>query len=105
MMRVIFALMAVAVSVAMLGWIGLRDEKRLRSQAGAEAARKALNTRQRQLFALGAAVPGLVLMVSGWWSSLLLWIGVTVVLLWFWVLWLSRPSRMTPGMAEEVDAG
>ena len=96
MMRLVFAMLAVAVSVALLGWIGLRDEKRLRSRGGEEAARKSLNTRQRQLFACGAAVPGLVLMTSGWWSSAMLWMGGTVVLLWLWVLWLSRPGWSPP---------
>src|SRR5690606_13056443 len=69
MMRLVFALMAIAVSVTLVGFIGLRDEKRLRSQEGHEAARNALTPRQRQLLAFGAVVPGLLLMIGGWWSS------------------------------------
>lgn len=104
MMRLIFAIIAVAVSVALLGYIGLRDEKRLRSQGGAEAASKALTSGQRKLYAIGALVPGLLLMLTHWWSSVMLWMGATVVLLWLWVLWLSRSSRTSPVVVEEVEA-
>jgi hypothetical protein len=90
-MRLVLAILAIAASVALLAWIGLRDPKRLAAQEGETAARRAFSTRQRKLLALGAAVPGLLLMFSGWSSSAMMWMGATVTLLWLWVLWLARP--------------
>jgi hypothetical protein len=89
-MRVILALAAVTASVTVLGWIALRDPKRMRSHESAVALRAPLTSRQRRLLALGALAPGLLLMLSGWWSSAIMWIGGTVTLAWLWVIWLSR---------------
>lgn len=101
-MHMILALLAVMASVALLGWIGLRDPKRVRAQDGEAAVRKPLTTRQRRLLALGAAVPGLLLMLSGWWSSSIMWMGATATLLWLWVLWLARPVRTSGAAVEEA---
>lgn len=92
-MHVILAVLASATSVALLGWLGLHDPKRVRAQDGEAAVRERLSTRQRRLLALGAAMPGVLLVLSGWWSSAVMWIGASVTLLWLWVLWLSRPRR------------
>ena len=90
-MHVLLALLAIAVSVAVLGWIGVRDPKRVRAQEGEAAIHRPLTTRQRRLLGLVAALPGLLLVLSGWWSSATMWIGATITLLWLWVLWLARP--------------
>lgn len=85
-MRGVLAVLAVATSTFMLGWIGLRDARRLAAQEGEAAARTALGPKQRGLLALGAVLPGLLLMLSGWWSSTMMWMGATVILLWLWVV-------------------
>ena len=92
-MRVLAAALAVAMSVALLGWMGLRDPKRMHAQHRDGIARAPLDSRQRRWLALGAVMPGFALMLSGWWSSAVLWLGATVTLLWLWVLWLARPAK------------
>jgi hypothetical protein len=87
-MRLVLAVLAIVASVVLLGWIALHDPKRLAAQGVAD--RPTLGTRQRRVLALSAVVPGLLLMLSGWWSSAMMWMGATVILLWLWVLWLSR---------------
>lgn len=94
-MNVLLALLAIAVSVTVLGWIGVRDPKRVHSQYGEAAIHRPLTTRQRRLLGLVAAMPGLLLMLSGWWSSAVIWIGATITLLWLLVLWLARPPVET----------
>lgn len=101
-MRVMLAVLAIAASVVLLGWIGLRDPKRVRAQDGEAALRKPFTPRQRRLLALGAAMPGLLLMLSGWWSSAVMWIGATVTLIWLWVLWLARPRGTST--TEDAEA-
>lgn len=103
-MRVVLALLAIAVSVALLGWIGLHDPKRVRAQDGEAALREPFTPRQRRLLALGAALPGLLLMLSGWWSSAVMWIGATVTLIWLWVLWLARLRKTSAAAVEEARA-
>jgi hypothetical protein len=90
-MRLVLAVLAIVASVVLLGWIALHDPKRVAAQGAAD--RKTLSTRRRRVLAVGAVVPGLLLILSGWWSSAMLWMGATVILLWLWVLWLS--SRTT----------
>jgi len=89
-MRVILALLAVAVSVAVIGFIALRDPKRLRVHHGEAANQMALSARQRQLLTLIAVMPGLLLTLTGWWSAAVMWVGATVTLLWLFSLLLSR---------------
>lgn len=86
-MRLLLAVLAIATSVALLGWIGLHDPKRVAAQG--EAGRRAFSTRRRRALALGAVVPGLLLIFTGWWSAAMMWMGATVILLWLWVLRLS----------------
>ena len=86
-MRLVLAVLAIATSVVLLGWIGLHDPKRVAAQG--ETDRRALSTRQRRALALGAVVPGLLLIFTGWWSAAMMWMGATVILLWLWVLRLS----------------
>jgi hypothetical protein len=93
-MRVMLAWLAVAASVTLLGWLALRDAKRIRSQDGEAALRTPLTSRQRRLLALGAVSPGVLLMLSGWWSSTIMWLGASVTLAWLWVVWLSRTRRV-----------
>ena len=57
-MHILLALLAIAVSVALLGWIGVRDPKRVHSQDGEAAIHRPLTTRQRRLLGLVAAMPG-----------------------------------------------
>jgi hypothetical protein len=97
---VAFALLAIAASVGVLGYIAVRDPKRLRAQEGEEEARRALSDSQRRALALAALAPGLLLMLSGWWSSVMIWTGATVVVTWLWVLWLSRPRRTAAGVKQ-----
>jgi hypothetical protein len=87
-MRIVLAASAIVASAVLLGWIALHDPKRLAGQGAAD--RQTLSTRQRRVLALSAVVPGLLLILSGWWSSAMMWMGATVILLWLWVLWLSR---------------
>ena len=99
-MQIVFALLAIATSTLLLGWIGLRDEKRLRVQDGESALRRAFTTSQRRLLALAALAPGVLLIASGWGSSAVLWLGGTVTLAWLWVLWLGRPRGAPAGRAR-----
>ena len=89
-MRLLLAVLAIATSVVLLGWIGLHDPKRAAAQG--EAGRRPLSTRQRRILAFGAVLPGLLLIVTGWWSATMMWMGATVILLWLWVLRLSGKS-------------
>jgi len=91
-MRVLLAWLAIAASVASLGWIALRDPKRVRA-THQSVGRTPFTVRQRRVLALAAVVPGLLLMLSGWWSSTIMWIGGTVTLAWLWVVWLSHAHR------------
>ena len=93
MMQIALALLGVAVSTLLLGWIGLRDVKRLRVQEGESATRPPFTTRRRRLLAMAAVAPGVLLLATGWWSSTVIWLGATVTLVWLWVLWLARPRR------------
>lgn len=104
-MHVSLALLAIAVSVAVLALIGLRDPKRVRTQDGEMAIRRLLTTRQRRLLALSATAPGLLLllMLSGWWSSAMMWMGATVTLLWLGVLWMARPQRTSVAAVETAE--
>ena len=90
-MQIALSGLAIAISALLLAWIGWRDAKRLRVQHGEPASRQALTTERRRLLALVAAVPGVLLLASGWWSSAVMWLGGTVTLAWLWVLWLARP--------------
>ena len=99
-MGVAFALFAIAASAGLLGYIAVRDPKRLRAQGGEEAARRALSDRHRRTLALAALAPGLLLMLSGWWSSVMMWTGATVIVTWLWVLSLSRPRRTANGVKQ-----
>lgn len=101
-MRVLLATLAIAGSVALLGSIALRDPKRMRAQEGEAPARTPFTTRQRRLLALAAAAPGIALMLSGWWSSTILWIGGTVTLAWLWVVWLSRQRVQATAAPDEA---
>jgi hypothetical protein len=101
-MRGMLALLAIAVSVTLIGWIALRDPKRVRAQDDESALRAPLTSRQRRLLALAAATPGPLLMLGGWWSSTIMWIGATVTLAWLWVVWLSRTRRSSPAAPDEA---
>ena len=92
-MQIALALFAVAISTALLAWIGLRDAKRMRAQLGDPAPRLPLTSHRRRLLALAAAAPGVLLLATGWLSSSVMWLGGTVTLVWLWVLWLARPAR------------
>ena len=99
-MQISLALLAVATSTLLLGWIGVRDAKRLRTQHGDSTTRQPFTTLQRRLLALAAAAPGVLLIASGWSSSAVMWLGGTVTLVWLWVLWLARPRRAIATPAE-----
>ena len=90
-MQITLALLALATSTLLLGWIGLRDAKRLRVQDGESASRRAFTTARRRVLALAALAPGVLLIACGWSSSAVMWLGGTVTLAWLWVLWLARP--------------
>jgi len=90
-MQIALSGLAIAISALLLAWIGLRDSKRLRVQHGEPASRESFTTGRRRLLALTAAVPGVLLFATGWWSSAVMWLGGTVTLAWLWVLWLARP--------------
>jgi hypothetical protein len=92
-MQIALSALAAAISALLLAWIGLRDAKRLRVQDGEPASRQALTPERRRLLALVAALPGVLLLASGWWSSAVMWLGGTVTLAWLCVLWLARPRR------------
>ena len=47
-MQITLALLAIATSSLLLGWIGLRDAKRLRVQDGGSASRRAFTTARRR---------------------------------------------------------
>ena len=89
-MPLLLAVLAAAASATLLGWMAWRDPKRLRAQDAPGNMRVPFTKAQRRALALGATVPGLLLAMSGWWSSSVMWLGATVTLLWVWVLWLAR---------------
>jgi hypothetical protein len=86
-MRLLLAVLAIVTSVLLLAWIGLHDPKRV--AATGEAGRRSLSTGQRRALALGAVVPGVLLILTGWWSAAMMWMGATVIVLWLWVLRVS----------------
>jgi hypothetical protein len=90
-MQSTLALLAIATSSLLIGWIGLRDAKRLRVQDGGSASRQAFTTARRRVLVLAALAPGVLLIACGWSSSAIMWLGGTVTLTWLWVLWLARP--------------
>ena len=103
-MYLLLTALAVATSVLLLNWIGLRDTKRLHTQHDTSASRQPFSYGQRRLLAMGAATPGVLLMLGGWGSAAVMWLGGTVTLAWLSVLWLGR-SRQTPIAATIVGAG
>jgi hypothetical protein len=89
-MPLLLAVLAAAASATLLGWMAWRDPKRLRAQDGAGDSGAPFTTRQRRVLTMAAIVPGLLLVISGWWSSSVMWLGATVTLVWLLVLWLAR---------------
>jgi hypothetical protein len=92
-MNVTLELLGIATSVALFGWLGVRDPKRRRAQSGDASNDKAFTISQRRVVAIAATLPGLLFALSGRWSSAVLWLGATATLSWVWVLWLARFAR------------
>jgi hypothetical protein len=91
LMQVLLTMLATAASVILLGWMAFRDPRRLRAQDGNEVGVSVpFTTGQRRSLAFAASVPGLLLMLIGWWSSSVMWLGATITLLWVWLVWLAR---------------
>jgi len=80
------ALLAIAVSGALLVALGARDPKRLRSSRhGANDARAAsppLPSAVRQAFGWLSLAPGIVLALLGEWWAFLIWLGAITAIGW-----------------------
>ncbi|WP_428312315.1 hypothetical protein [Hydrocarboniphaga sp.] len=97
MSTMIAALAALLPSLLLLSLIALRDPKRLRSLPrgpGHDSRRAAAWTRkQRRNATLIALLPAPLLIASGAWPALLIWLGALLTVAWLWVNCLAPPAR------------
>ena len=70
----------------LLGWLARRDPNRLKQL---RSAAKPMPLWQRRLVAAVSVLPGLILMLGGFWSALMIWVGLSVVTGWLLALRLS----------------
>lgn len=83
---------ALLLSLLPLILIGYRDPKRLRSRRGSATATLPLARRPRQLLTALVLAPGVLLIGSGLWPALLIWLGALIALGWALVLTLARSA-------------
>ncbi|MCX7069714.1 MAG: hypothetical protein NTW01_01795 [Gammaproteobacteria bacterium] len=83
---------ALLLSLLPLILIGYRDPKRLRSRRGGAVATLPLARRPRQLLTALVLAPGVLLIGSGLWPALLIWLGALIALGWALVLLLARSA-------------
>ena len=80
MTNLVITLLAIATSAVLLGVLGWRDPKRLRTSRS--AAPTAATPRARRWLGWSIPIPGVVLVLAGAWHPLLIWFGAVCTLGW-----------------------
>ena len=82
-MSVGLGVIASIITGGLLGWLARRDPNRLKQL---RSAAKPMPLSQRRLIAAASVLPGLILMLGGFWSALMIWVGLSVVTGWLLAL-------------------
>lgn len=88
------AVAALLPSLLLLSLLAWRDPKRLRSLPRSSASQRASawTQRRRRIVTALSLLPGALLIATGAWPALLIWLGALLSCGWLWVMWLAPPA-------------